>query len=159
MVNRVTLLGNVGAPPKLDQTKNGKSVAKISLATTESYKDAQGQKTDETQWHNVTFYGRLAEVIGEYVTKGQQLYIVGKINNSSYEKDGEKKYYHEIIGLEMKMLGKPNGGSQNASEQSSNEEKPKSEKKQAPKNEPKQNMPPVNMQSFDGNDDDDDLPF
>jgi len=108
-VNEVELIGNVGNSPVLEKTKNQKSVVKIRLATTDNFKKANGEKVQDTQWHNVTFYDKIAEVVAEYVKKGQQIRIKGKIRNSIFDgKDGQKKYYSEVIALNMQMGSTPN---------------------------------------------------
>ena len=105
-MNHATLIGRVGKAPELRTTQSGKQVASFSLATTERYKDSSGQKQEKTTWHNcVCFSPGLATVIGNYVAKGDMIAIQGKIENRSYEKDGQTKYISEIIVNEMEMLG------------------------------------------------------
>ena len=105
-VNRVTIVGNLGADPDLRFGANGNAVTKTSVATSEQWKD---KKTNElqsrTEWHRVVFFGRLAEIAGEYLRKGSQVYIEGSLRTSSYEKDGQKHYSTDIIANEMQMLG------------------------------------------------------
>lgn len=105
-MNRVILIGNVGADPKVKYLDSGDSVAKISLATTESYKNKAGEKVTNTEWHNVVFWRGLAKVVKSYVIKGAQLSVEGKITYRSYEKDGQTKYYTEIVASSMEMLGR-----------------------------------------------------
>lgn len=105
MVNKVILVGNVGKDPEVKYLDNGTAFARFTLATSETYKDKEGNKQSKTEWHNIVLWRGLAEVAEKYVKKGNPLYIEGKITNRSYEKDGSTKYFTEIVGNEMKMLG------------------------------------------------------
>ena len=105
MINRVTLLGNVGKDPEVRQVGDTQ-VAEFSLATSESYKDKNGERVTNTEWHNVTVWRGLAGVVEKYVKKGQPIYIEGKITTQTWEKDGEKKYKTVIVANEIKMLPK-----------------------------------------------------
>ena len=105
MVNKVILVGNVGKDPEVKYLENGTPFARFTLATNETYKDKSGNKTTKTEWHNIVLWRGLAEVAEKYVKKGNPLYIEGKITNRSYEQDGATKYFTEIVGNEMKMLG------------------------------------------------------
>ena len=104
-VNLIILIGNLGDNPKVRETDYGK-VTNFSLATSETFKNSQGEKITQTEWHNIVLWKGLAEIAEKYLKKGSQVYIKGRIKTRSYEKDGEKKYITEIIGDEMKMLGK-----------------------------------------------------
>lgn len=104
-VNKVTLLGHLGGDPEIGSANNGKAYAKFSLATTESYKNDQGERVDKTEWHNVVFWGPLCNVISKYLSKGSQLYLEGKLTHRSYEKDGQTKYFTEILGSNLVLLG------------------------------------------------------
>jgi single-strand DNA-binding protein len=104
-VNKVILVGNLGAEPELRYTAAGTAVAKFSMATTEKFKDGQGNPQERTSWHRVTAWGKLAEICGQYLTKGKQVYIEGKLQYGSYEKDGVKHYTTDIIANTMQMLG------------------------------------------------------
>lgn len=104
-VNRVTLIGNLGNDPDIKYTQGGMAIATLSLATTSSRKDKDGEYIERTEWHRVKLFGRTAEVAGEYLTKGKQVYIEGRIEYGSYEKDGVKHYTTDIIGEDMQMLG------------------------------------------------------
>ena len=106
-VNKVILIGNVGKDPEVKYLEGGVAVAKFPLATTETYKNRDGQKVDQTEWHNVVLWRGLAEVAEKYVTKGKQLYIEGKIRTRSYEENNVKKYFTEIIADSMTLLGGP----------------------------------------------------
>lgn len=103
-VNKVILLGHVGKDPEIRSFDNGKKVASFSLATTENYKDKNGERVEKVEWHNINFWSPLAEVIEKYVKKGSKLYIEGKIRTRSYEQEGVKKYTTDIEGKELTML-------------------------------------------------------
>ena len=107
MINKVILLGNVGADPEVRALDGGKKVARIRVATTERYTDQQGNKQEQTEWHSVTLWGGLADVVDKYVHKGSQVYIEGKIRTREYEAKGEKRYATEIIANDMKLIGRP----------------------------------------------------
>lgn len=107
MINKVILLGNVGAEPEVRALDGGKKVARLRVATTERYTDQQGNKQEQTEWHNVTLWGGLADVADKYVHKGSQVYLEGKIRTREYEQNGEKRYATEIIATDMKLLGRP----------------------------------------------------
>ncbi|HLP99164.1 MAG TPA: single-stranded DNA-binding protein [Sideroxyarcus sp.] len=117
-VNKVILVGRLGKDPEVRYMTNGEAVANVSLATSETWKDKAGEQQEKTEWHNCVAYRRLAEVIGEYVKKGAQLYIEGKLQTRKWQdKDGKDRYTTEIIVSEMKMLGgKPTGEQQESSE-------------------------------------------
>nr|BFD64849.1 single-stranded DNA-binding protein [Bdellovibrio sp. HM001] len=104
MVNKVTLLGRLGSDPETRQTNGGKSVCILSVATTEKWKDAQRKDHERTEWHRVVLYGKVAEVAGKFLEKGQLVYLEGKLSHRSYERDGQKKYVTEVIADTMKML-------------------------------------------------------
>ena len=106
MVNKVILVGNVGKDPEVRHLDNGVAVASFSLATSENYKDKQGNKQTNTEWHNIVLWRGLAEVAEKWVKKGQSLYVEGKITTEEYQdKDGNKRYTTKIIGSQMQMLG------------------------------------------------------
>ena len=105
-VNKVTLVGNLGNDPETKYMPSGGAVTTISIATSSSWKDKNtGQQNEKTEWHRVTFFNRLAEIAGEYLRKGSQVYVEGRLRYGSYEKDGVKHYTTEIIANEMQMLG------------------------------------------------------
>ncbi|HWP95057.1 MAG TPA: single-stranded DNA-binding protein [Gammaproteobacteria bacterium] len=110
-VNKVILIGNLGADPEVRYMPSGGAVANIRLATSESWKDKQtGEQQERTEWHNVVFFNRLAEIAGEYLRKGSQIYVEGSLRTRKYEKDGQTHYRTEIIASEMQMLGSRGGG-------------------------------------------------
>ncbi len=105
-VNKVILVGNLGKDPELRYTPSGTAVATFSLATTERYKDRDGNRQDKTEWHNIVAWRQLAEICGKYLHKGKQIYIEGKIQTRSYDdRDGNKRYITEIVVDQMQMLG------------------------------------------------------
>ena len=111
-VNKAIIVGTLGQDPETRYTANGAAVTGISVATNESWKDKQtGEKQERTEWHNVTFFGKLAEIAGQYLTKGSQVYIEGSIRTEKYQdKQGNDRYSTKIIANEMQMLGgKPDG--------------------------------------------------
>jgi single-strand DNA-binding protein len=105
-VNKVIILGNVGRDPESRQMPSGDSICNLSMATTRKWKDKEGEKHEETEWHRVTFFGRQAEIVEEYVQKGDPLYIEGRIKTRKYtDKEGFEKYATEIIATELQLLG------------------------------------------------------
>ena len=106
-VNKVILIGNLGRDPETRYMPNGDAVTNATIATTESWKDkGSGERQEKTEWHRVTFYRRLAEVAGEYLKKGSQVYIEGRLETRKWtDKEGKERYTTEIIANEMKMLG------------------------------------------------------
>jgi single-strand DNA-binding protein len=117
-VNKVILIGNVGGDPEVRHMPSGDAVANVSLATSESWKDKQGQKQERTEWHRVVFFGKLAEIVEQYVRKGSKLYVEGKLRTRKYERDGQTHYSTEVvvdISGTMQMLDSRQGGDQGAS--------------------------------------------
>ncbi len=110
-VNKVILVGNLGADPEVRYMTNGDAVANIRMATTESWKDkASGEKREMTEWHRVVFYRRLAEIVGQYLKKGSAVYIEGRIRTRKWQdKEGQERYTTEIEASEMQMLGSRQG--------------------------------------------------
>ena len=105
-INKVVLIGNLGRDPELTYTQSGMAIAKFSLATTEGRKNAEGNWEDQTEWHNIKLFGKTAEAAGQYLTKGSQVYIEGRIHYDTYESDGVKKYWTDILGFKMQMLAR-----------------------------------------------------
>jgi single-strand DNA-binding protein len=115
-INKVILVGNLGKDPELRFTPSGVAVATFSLATSERYKDREGQQQEKTEWHNIVAWRQLAEICEKYLHKGKQVYIEGKIHTRSYEdKDGNKRYVTEIVADQMQMLGGGDGGNRQES--------------------------------------------
>ena len=111
-INKVILIGNLGADPETRAMPSGTTVANLRVATSESWRDKQtGEQQERTEWHRVAFFGRLAEVAGEYLRKGSQVYIEGSLRTRKWQdKQGNERYSTEIIGNDMQMLGSRGGG-------------------------------------------------
>jgi single-strand DNA-binding protein len=112
-VNKVILVGRLGKDPETRYMTNGEAVTNVTLATSENWKDKAGEKQEKTEWHNLVFYRRLAEVAGEYLKKGSQIFVEGKIQTRKWQdkETGKDRYITEIIVNEMQMLGSKSGGS------------------------------------------------
>lgn len=112
-INKVILVGNLGNDPDVRYMPSGGAVANVSLATTDSWMDKNtGQRQERTEWHRVVFFNKLAEIVGEYLRKGSQVYVEGRLQTRKWEKDGVERYSTEIIANDMQMLGgRPGGGS------------------------------------------------
>lgn len=142
-VNKVILVGRLGADPETRYMPNGDAVTNITLATTETWKNQNGEKQGKTEWHRITFYRNLAEIAGEYLKKGRQAYIEGRLETRDWtDKNGIKRYTTGIIAEKMKMLGDKPAGQDNATSSQ-------------PNNQTSSNA----QQSQGGFDDDDDIPF
>lgn len=146
-VNKVILIGRLGKDPELKYTQSGRAVANFSLATDRSWKGQDGQKQRDTTWHNIVVWGKRAEVVKEYLAKGQQIYIEGRIDNRSYDdKEGNKKYISEVVLEDFAFLGSkgdsPGGGGPGGGGS-------------APSDQPDSSPPPPSGEASD----DDDLPF
>lgn len=156
-VNKVILIGNLGQDPEIRYMQNGKAVANLSIATSESWNDQQGQKQEKTEWHRITAYDKLAEIIGEYVKKGSKIYVEGKLQTRKWQdQQGQDKYTTEVIINQMQMLdGKKDGGNggqpaQPARPQSTPQRPPQQAAPQQPA-QPQYSAPPMKF--------DDDIPF
>ncbi len=162
-VNKVILVGNVGKDPETRYLEGGTAVSKFSLATSESYRNRDGEKITTTEWHNIVVWRGLAEICEKYVKKGSQLYIEGRIKTRSYnDKDGNTRYITEIVGDTMQMLGKRSDDSQDNSSGAGayhQESGPSSAPRQAES--PAQNTGKDDTYNDlnDGTNDADDLPF
>jgi single-strand DNA-binding protein len=110
-VNKVILIGNLGRDPEVRYSPNGQAIANVTLATSESWKDkTSGEKQERTEWHRIVFFGRLAEIAGEYLKKGAQIFIEGRLQTRKWQdKDGLDRYTTEIVANEMQMLGSRSG--------------------------------------------------
>lgn len=165
MLNKVTLIGRLGADPEVRYMPNGGAVTTIRLATSRRWKDKQsGERKEETEWHRVVFFTRLAEIAGEYLKKGSQLYVEGRIRTQKWQgQDGQDRYTTEIIAEEMHMLDTRSGGTA----QFNNESPPSTSYNEQPSRPAVQNSqpapqtnsssmppPPPNYDDFD-----DDIPF
>ena len=122
-VNKAILLGNLGKDPEIRRLDDGRAVANFSIATSESYKNKAGEKVTNTEWHNIVLWSPLAEIAENYLKKGSQVYIEGKISNRSYEdKEGVKKYISEVVGRDITLLGRaPESQQQNNSSSTEND--------------------------------------
>ena len=111
-VNKVILVGHLGADPEVRYMPNGGAVANVTVATTESWKDkSSGEQQEKTEWHRVVFFARLAEIVGEYLKKGSQMYVEGRLQTRKWQdKSGVDRYTTEIVASEMQMLGSKSGG-------------------------------------------------
>ena len=124
-VNLVVLVGHVGGDPEVRYTQGGTAIASVSLATSESWKDKDGSKQERTEWSRCKFFGKLAEIVGEYVKKGDPIYVKGSLRTDKYtDKQGVERYTTDIICNEMQMLGskkdrQPSGGSDRPTQASS----------------------------------------
>ena len=122
-VNKVILVGNLGADLETRYMPSGSAVTNIRIATSESWKDkTSGEQQERTEWHSVMFYGRVAEIAAEYLRKGSQVYVEGKLKTEKYEKDGQTRYTTKVVAEKMQMLGgkgegKPREPRQNQAEQ------------------------------------------
>jgi len=146
-VNKVILVGNLGKDPEVRYSPNGSAMANVTIATAESWKDKQsGEKQEKTEWHRVVFFNRLAEIVGEYLKKGSQVYIEGRLQTRKWQgQDGQDRYTTEIVANEMQMLGsRSSGGGDTSWNQQSN-------------NAPSQQTSPASAPPAD--DFDDDVPF
>jgi len=109
-VNKVILIGNLGRDPEVRYMPDGGAITNVSIATTESWKDKNGEKQEKTEWHRVAFFGKLAEIAGEYLKKGSQVYVEGRLQTRKWQdKDGNDKYTTEIVADRMQMLGSRQG--------------------------------------------------
>ena len=135
-INKVILIGRLGADPELKYMPSGDPVANFNLATNESYRDKDGNTQEKTEWHRIVAFKRLAEICGEYLKKGSQVYIEGRIQSRSWEdKNGVKRYTTEIIAYTMQMLGKKveiDEGSTDQQPQDTNSQKLESEDEDLP---------------------------
>lgn len=154
-INKVILVGNLGNDPETKYTQGGMAITKVSLATTSVRKDRDGQQQEKTEWHRVTFFGKLGEIAGEYLKKGRQVYVEGEIRYSEHTgDDGQKRYYTDIIANEMQMLGGGGAGGGEGQERGARAQP-------AQRREPQRQAPAAQPADF-GNDagfDDDDIPF
>ena len=110
-LNKVMLIGNLGSDPEIRATPSGTRLAKVSLATNRSFQDRSGQQQEKTEWHRLTFFGRLVDIVEQYVKKGDRLYVEGRLEYSQTQDDqGNVRYWTDIVVTEMVMLGSMSGG-------------------------------------------------
>ena len=135
-VNKVILIGNLGRDPETRYMPDGGAITNISVATTDVWKDKNGEKQEKTEWHRVAFFGKLAEIAGEYLKKGSQVYVEGRLQTRKWQdKDGQDKYTTEIVANVMQMLGSRQGmgGGSAAAEREGGEREGASSRASAPK--------------------------
>ena len=134
-VNKVILIGNLGRDPEVRYTASGAAICNVTIATSRQWKDkTSGERQEETEWHRVVFYDRLAEVAGEYLKKGRQVYVEGRLKTRKWaDKDGVEKYTTEIVATEMQLLGNPqrsteseSGGRQDSGARAQQQSRPSS---------------------------------
>jgi single-strand DNA-binding protein len=147
-VNKVILVGNLGRDPETRYTESGAAITNVSIATSSKWKDkATGEAREETEWHRVAFFGRLAEIAGEYLTKGSSCYVEGRLRTRKWtDKDGVEKYTTEIVADSMQMLGKRDAGG-------SDHEAPRERASSQPQT-PRAKQPAANIADMD-----EDVPF
>ena len=155
-INKVILVGNLGNDPEVKYTQGGMAITTISLATTSVRKDRDGNQQEKTEWHRVKLFGKVGEIAGEYLHKGRQVYIEGRIEYGSYEKDGVKHYTTDIIGEDMQMLG--GGGEGRAEPRAERNERPAS-RPPAGQGAPRREAPAAKASDFADDFADDDIPF
>ncbi|NZA26435.1 single-stranded DNA-binding protein [Luteimonas sp. SJ-92] len=153
-INKAILVGNLGNDPETKYTQGGMAITKISLATTSVRKDRDGNPQENTQWHRVTFFGKLGEIAAEYLRKGSQVYVEGEIRYDKYTgQDGVEKYFTEIVANEMQMLGgRGEGGGGGGGDRPS---RPPRQESAAPRRQPSSQSAPPPADDFS----DDDIPF
>ena len=157
-VNKVILVGNLGNDPDVKYTQAGMAITTLSVATTSVRKDRDGNQIEKTEWHRVKLFGKLGEIAGEYLRKGRQVYIEGRIEYGSYEKDGIKHYTTDIIADEMQMLGGGDGergGSGGGMSRGGDRPSRPAPRQEAPRRE----APPAKSNDFGDDFADDDIPF
>jgi single-strand DNA-binding protein len=142
-LNKVMLIGNVGSDPDVRATSSGGQVAKVPLATNRQWKDGSGQQKEKTEWHRLTFFGRLVDLVDQWVKKGDRLYVEGRVEYSETEKDGQKRYWTDIVVNEMVMLGStPDGGGSGSSRgRGGNDQDDSTSSPAAPISEPDDDLP------------------
>ena len=156
-VNKVILVGNLGRDPEVRYLPSGDAVTNVTLATSSKYKNKSGEMVEETEWHRITFFGKLAEIAGQYLKKGRPVYVEGRIKTRKYtDKDGIEKYATDIIANEMQMLGSREGmGEPGGADDGYGAPAPAA--RATPVNRPAANKPAASSSGFD--DMDDDIPF
>lgn len=152
-LNKVLLIGNLGADPEVKFMTSGDAVCNIRMATTDTWRDkTSGEQREATEWHRIVFYRRLAEIAGEYLKKGSQIYIEGRIKTRKWQdKDGQDRYTTEIEATEMKMLGRREGG---AAGQQSQQQQYEGDPFAPAEQEKRQRTPATSVANLD-----DDIPF
>ncbi|HVH47127.1 MAG TPA: single-stranded DNA-binding protein [Labilithrix sp.] len=164
-LNKVMLLGNLGADPELRVTAGGQAILKLRLATTETYLDKSNTRQERTEWHQVTLWGKRGEALSKFLTKGERIFVEGSLRTSSYEKDGEKRYRTEIVASNIILGGRGRGG--DAGEGGGYERRPPPQREaggggggggRGPAREPSAPPPVEDFGDYSGGSDDD-IPF
>jgi len=161
-VNKVILIGNLGRDPEVRYAPSGSAICNVAIATSRNWKDkTSGERQEETEWHRVVFYDRLAEIAGEYLKKGKSVYIEGRLKTRKWtDKDGVEKYTTEIIAQEMTMLGGREGGAGGGGDEGGYEPRAEAPRRAAPPPRAPAPAPRPAPKSSTGFDDmDDDIPF
>ena len=161
-INKVIIVGNLGNDPEMRYMPSGSAIANLSVATTDSWKDKQsGQQQEQTEWHRVVFFNRLAEIAGEYLRKGSQVYIEGSLKTRKWtDKSGNDRYTTEVVGKDLQMLGGRAGDGSQSSGQSSQGADYGSRSAPAQQQQRQQQAPAPAAAPFNAdNDFDDDIPF
>lgn len=163
-VNKVIIVGNLGRDPEVRYTPNGNAVCNVSVATTRNWKNKDsGEKQEETEWHRVVFYDRLAEIAGEYLKKGRSVYVEGRLKTRKWQdKDGKDQYTTEIIAMEMQMLGSREGMGGGSSSEDRGEDYGGGGgggQRSAPASRPAANRPAASKPATGFDNMDDDIPF
>ncbi|WP_374012122.1 single-stranded DNA-binding protein [Pseudoxanthomonas koreensis] len=160
-INKVILVGNLGNDPETKYTQSGMAVTRISLATTSVRKDREGNTQERTEWHRVVFFGKLGEIVAEYLRKGSQVYVEGEIRYDKYTgQDGQERYSTDIVANEMQMLG-GRGGGEGGGERPQRSAAPRREYGGGgqQRNAPAQSPQPAAEGGFNDSFGDDDIPF
>ena len=155
-VNKVIVLGNLGRDPETRYTADGAAITNITVATSRRYKNAAGEQQEETEWHRISFFGRLAEIAGEYLRKGRPVYVEGRLRTRKWQdKDGQDRYTTEIVADNMQLLGSREGmGGGGDYEGGGEESAPRSAPSRAPAGRPAAAKPAAQIADMD-----DDIPF
>ncbi len=158
-LNKVMLLGNLGADPELKVTQGGQSVLKLRLATTETYLDRNKTRQERTEWHQITLWGPRGEALSKFLSKGERIFVEGRIQTSTYEKDGEKRYRTEIVATNIILSG---GGKRGGADYDAGDSRGGGGARPQQRSAPQQSAPPQDDfggGDFGGSGGDDDIPF
>jgi single-strand DNA-binding protein len=158
-LNKVMLLGNLGADPELKVTQGGQSVLKLRLATTETYLDRNKTRQERTEWHQITLWGPRGEALAKFLSKGERIFVEGRIQTSTYEKDGEKRYRTEIVATNIILSG---GGKRGGADYDAGDSRGGGGGRPQQRSAPQQSAPPQDDfggGDFGGSGGDDDIPF
>ena len=154
-LNRVMIIGNLGRDVELKYSQNGTAVGRMAVATSDSWTDAQGQKQEKTEWHNVTVFQKLAENCEKYLKKGSKVYVEGKLQTDSYEKEGQTHYSTKIIANVVQFLDSKEAGTGTGNGQGGYSPQPQQQQKQIPAQSQQRQQPQQQHEEYTG----DDIPF